>query len=80
MVGICEGAPRKQNIRLGDVVVGIDALLYDQGEVLHGGYFQRTVSLNKPLKGILAALGTSNRKNMLQQVAPPSETLPGATI
>ncbi|PCD42841.1 hypothetical protein AU210_005366 [Fusarium oxysporum f. sp. radicis-cucumerinum] len=41
MVGIGGGVPRKADIRLGDIVVGVRVMQYDLGKTLDGG-FQRT--------------------------------------
>lgn len=42
MVGIGGGVPLKDDIRLGDVVVGTRIMQYDLGKLVSGGKFERT--------------------------------------
>jgi nucleoside phosphorylase len=53
MVGIGGGAPCKEDIRLGDVVVGTRIMQYDLGTIVADGKFERTAisRLQQPLLG-----------------------------
>jgi ankyrin repeat protein/nucleoside phosphorylase len=63
MVGIGGGVPSKKNdIRLGDVVISIPSpqcsavIQYDYGKTLESGRFQRTGQLDKPPRSLLKAV------------------------
>ncbi|KAJ6155414.1 Pfs NACHT and ankyrin domain protein [Penicillium chermesinum] len=53
MVGIGGGVPSKEDIRLGDIVVGTRVMQYDLGKIMADGKFERTAlpRTNGPLLG-----------------------------
>ncbi|CRG88629.1 Ankyrin repeat domain-containing protein 50 [Talaromyces islandicus] len=65
MVGIGGGAPCKEDVRLGDVVVGTRVMQYDLGKIVTDGKFDRTAvpRLSQPLLG--AALTNLRAKHEL---------------
>ncbi|EXM13343.1 hypothetical protein FOTG_18201 [Fusarium oxysporum f. sp. vasinfectum 25433] len=66
MVGIAGGAPRKHDIRLGDIVVGCagngkgGVFGYDFGKAIQGQGFQETGFLNQPLTLLRTTSGTDH--------------------
>ena len=75
MVGIAGGAPSPKNdIRLGDVVVGCPdsgnshggVIQYDHGKAVDDGKFERTGSLNAPPSRVLTILSKLRTKHVRQ--------------
>lgn len=71
MVGIGGGVPTKNDVRLGDIVIGKPGTIsggvtqYDFGKSLQGGVFIRTGSLNAPPQVLLGALSTFQANHIL---------------
>jgi nucleoside phosphorylase len=74
LVGIGGGAPIKNDIRLGDVVVskpgsnGGGVMQYDFGKTVQGGQFVHTGTLNAPPAILLTALATLQSNHMLGEI------------
>ncbi|PNP50068.1 hypothetical protein FNYG_15983 [Fusarium nygamai] len=56
MVGIGGAAPVKEDIRLGDVVVGTRVMQYDLGKIVSGGGIQRTAVPRFPEQSLCTAI------------------------
>ncbi|ENH68893.1 Ankyrin-1 [Fusarium oxysporum f. sp. cubense race 1] len=56
MVGIGGAAPAKEDIRLGDIVVGTRVMQYDLGKIVSGGGIQRTAIPRFPEQSLCTAI------------------------
>ncbi|KAK5998770.1 Ankyrin repeat domain-containing protein 50 [Cladobotryum mycophilum] len=71
MVGIGGGAPGKTDVRLGDIVVGINIIQHDMGKVLPNDMFQRTSIHRSPPNVLLSAVNTLRAEHRMRATKVP---------
>ncbi|KAM0293640.1 hypothetical protein ACHAPM_011606 [Fusarium culmorum] len=72
MVGIGGAAPAKEDIRLGDIVVGTRVMQYDLGKILSGGVIQRTAIPRFPEQSLCTAVANLRASHEIYSTRIPA--------